>query len=203
MKNLLQTLTIVIFTSFHALGQTDYIIQLNDQTFEIAANKQYTFEVDGEEIDLSLRLKDILIYDDDFYSFSYPKDFKVSKMVVDEGIEQIMLMTAEGSGIIIQKYATIDPTMLKELMLSEVTKESISYGFQLTRNDYNRKLKSGEDLDVLKAVLKYRDETNIYEVASIAQKDEGLIIVTMTMDENYSEQGLKMIDLMWDSLVKR
>jgi hypothetical protein len=112
-----------------------------------------------------------------------------------------MLMTAEGSGVLIQKYSTINPTMLNEMMLKEVTKESLNYGFKLNRIDYQRTLRSGQSIVVNKAILTYNNETNIYEIASIGQKDAGIIIMTIIMDENRSNQGRKIIDLMWNSLI--
>ena len=155
----------------------------------------------GRKINFVLSANDTLIYNDDLYSFLYLKDFRVSKTKVEGGIEQIMLMTAEGSGILIQKYPSLNPTTLNEIMLTEVIKESLSYGYELKRNDYNRTLSSGQKIQINKAVLKYKDDTNVYEVASIGKKDEGILIITMVMDQNNSKQGQKLIDLMWSSLI--
>ena len=197
-------LSLVLITSIHVFGQEDYTIQLNDKSFDIAADKQYEFDVDGKKITFILKSKDTLTYNDVFYSFNYPGTQKISKTKVEEGIEQIMLMTAGGSGILIQKYDNFNPTMLNEMMLNEMTKESISYGFKLTREDYSRTLKTGEKVNVLKAVLKYKDETSTYEVASYGKKDEGIMVMTMMMEilgEVSEPQGKKMIKLMWDSLM--
>ena len=112
-----------------------------------------------------------------------------------------MLMTAEGSGFIIQKYSTINPTLLNELMINEVTKESINYGFKLKRKDYKRVLASGQKIDVDKAVLTYNDEINIYEVASVGKKDSGLIIMSMEMSDLESSSGKALIELIWKTLV--
>lgn len=111
-----------------------------------------------------------------------------------------MLMTAEGSGLLIQKYDAFNPSMLNELMLNEITKESLNYGFEMKRMDYERTLKSGEKLKVLKAVLSYKGEVNVYEISSYGKKDEGIMIMTMTMNQDISKIGTKMINLMWESL---
>ncbi|MBU8893608.1 MAG: hypothetical protein KOO66_12590 [Bacteroidales bacterium] len=198
MRNLL--LVISILTSFIANGQEEYVIQLNDTIFEVALDKEYKISINGEAINFTINAKDTLLFNDDFYSFQYFKEYKVSKIVIEEGIEQIILMTAEGSGILIQKYLNINPTMLNEIMISEVTKESLNYGFKMERKDYKRELKSGQKLNVDRVILTYKDETNIYEVASIGNKDEGILIMTMIMDEKISQQGRKIIDLMWGSL---
>jgi len=190
----------ILFLS-QAKAQEDYVIRINDTTFKISLDKKYALIMDGRKINFILSANDTLIYNDDLYSFLYSKDFRVSKTKVEGGIEQIMLMTAEGSGILIQKYPSLNPTTLNEIMLTEVIKESLSYGYELKRNDYNRTLSSGQKIQINKAVLKYKDDTNVYEVASIGKKDEGILIITMVMDQNNSKQGQKLIDLMWSSLI--
>ncbi len=198
----MRTLLTILITlmSLTIYGQEDYMIKLNDTLIEISLDKEYPISFDGVNIKFKVIAKDTLIYNDDLYCFKHSKDYKVTKMLISEGIEQIMLMTAEGSGILIQKYSTVNPTNLNEMLISEVTKESLNYGYKLERKDYKRELKSGQELEVDKAVLTYKDETNIYEVASLGDKDEGILIMTMIMNEKQSEKGKKIIDLMWNTL---
>ncbi|MDO6761167.1 hypothetical protein Q4566_13230 [Tamlana sp. 2_MG-2023] len=181
-------------------SQEDYNIEINGETFEIALDKAYEFNVKNKVYKVKVKQKDTLIYDDEAFSFKFLKDHKVSKTVVDQGIEQLMMMTAEGSGLIIQKYSTLNPTMLNELMINEVTKESINYGYTLERQDYERTLSSGKKINVNKAVLTYNDEINIYEIATSGEKDQGVLIMTMKMDGSNSSSGAKLIQLTWDTL---
>lgn len=191
---------ILLFAGTYSFAQNDYIIEINDTTFDISTDESYTILLDGKEVNFKFSQKDTLAYNDDLYSFKYSRDYKVSRMEIEEGIEQVMLITAEGSGILIQKYSTVNPSMMNEILLAEVTKESVSYGYEMTRKDYSRKLISGQKIEVDKAILTYKGEKNIYEVASIGKKDEGIMIMTMIMDDSMSEQGKKIIDLMWNSL---
>lgn len=195
------TYLLLFFVTINTYSQEDYIVKINDTELEIALDSTYTLEIDNKSLNITFKSKDILVYDDSLFNFQYPSDFKVSKTIIDEGVEQIMLMTAEGSGILIQKYEGFNPTFLNEMMINEVTKESINYGFKLERKDYERKLKSEQTLNIDKAILTYKDETNIYEVATIGKKDEGILIMTMIMDTTINnEQGNKLIELMWNSL---
>lgn len=195
------TYLLLFFVTINTYSQEDYIVKINDTELEIALDSTYTLEIDNKSLNITFKSKDILVYDDSLFNFQYPSDFKVSKTIIDEGVEQIMLMTAEGSGILIQKYEGFNPTFLNEMMINEVTKESINYGFKLERKDYERKLKSEQTLNIDKAILTYKDETNIYEVATIGKKDEGILIMTMIMDTSINnEQGNKLIELMWNSL---
>jgi hypothetical protein len=192
--------TLLILISLKSYTQVDYKIQINDTIFEISLDNEYSILINGKEIKFKIFAKDTLIYEDDLFSFKYSKDYKISHMRIEEGIGQLMIMTAEGSGFLIQKYSTLNPTMLNEMVINEVTKESLNYGFKMKRDDYSRRIKSGQKLEVNKAILTYKNETNIYEVASIGEKDEGILIMTMIMDEKMSEQGNKIIELMWNSL---
>lgn len=191
---------IALVSSLPSFGQEDLVIQLNDTTFSASMDKDYSLNLKGTPIHLKISSKDTLHYSSSFLSFSYPKLFKVSKTTIGEGIDQVSILTGEGSGIIIQKYETINPSALNELMLREITKESINYGFKSSKSTYQRKLKSGQEIEVTKDILRYKDDVNIYEVASIGKKDAGIIIITMKMDEDIHTEGQKVIDLMWQSL---
>lgn len=194
-------LTSFLLLSFGLFAQNDYRLQVNNKTIEISTDKEYKLEIEGQELSIRLFAKDTLVYKDDLISFQYPRDYKISQVELEEGIEQLVIMTASGSGILIQKYTSMNPTMLNDLMLAEITKESLSYGYSMTREDYSRVIKSGQTLQVDKAILTYKDETNIYEIASIGSKDEGILIMTMKMDNEFSHTGQKLIDLMWNSIV--
>lgn len=181
-------------------SQGDYQVEINGKIFEIELDKEYEVKVGKEILKVSVKQKDTLLYKDDAFSFKFPKEYKVATSSIDEGIEQLMLMTAEGSGFIIQKYTTFNPTLLNELMINEVTKESVSYGYSLVRKDYERTLASGLKIKVIKAVLTYNDEINIYEIASVGEKDAGLLFMSMEMDDAQNSLGKNLINLIWSSL---
>lgn len=181
-------------------GQSDYVMYVNDSSFNLTLDTEYQVSINDELVTLRVKVKDTLNYDDILYRFKYSKDYKVSKTVIEDGVEQIMIMTADGSGILIQQYTNLNPTMLNEMMINEVTKESLNYGFKLSREDYKRELISGKKIEVDKAVLKYKDQTDIYEVASIGNKDEGIIIMSIRLNYVIGTEGQKIIDLMWNTL---
>ncbi len=134
-------IAIAIFSNIQAWCQEDYVIHLNDTTVNVELDKHYNLVVKGQKLNFSISQKDTLSYDDNLYSFQYLKGFKVSNTKLDAGIEQISILTAEGSGILIQIFESTDPTMLNEMMLKEITKESINYGYESKRSTYKRVLK--------------------------------------------------------------
>ena len=191
---------LILFVTGFIYSQEDYKLEINGKVFEIDLDKDYEFNVGDDVLKVKVKQKDTLLYSDDFLSFKYLKQYKVAKTTIDSGVEQLMLMTAEGSGFIIQKYSTINPTLLNELMINEVTKESINYGFKLKRKDYKRVLASGVKIDVNKAVLTYNDEINIYEIASVGKRDSGLIFMAMEMSDLKGSIGKDLIELIWNTL---
>ena len=187
------------FTCFmHA--QENFSLEINGEVFDIELGKDYELKINNKAVKVKVKQNDILLYDDPFFSFKHPKEFTVAKSVLGEDIEQIVLMSAEGTGFIIQKYGTIDPTTLNALMMNEVTKESINYGFKMEREDYEKTLKSGYKMNVDRAVLRYKDEVNIYEITSTGKRDSGLIIMSMEMEDSPTSSGRKLINLIWDTL---
>jgi hypothetical protein len=192
---------ITIICALNAKGQQDYTLQINDSSFDVSLDKEYSTFINDKKVTFKLKQKDILTHSNNLYIFQHSKDVKISKKEIDAGIEQISILTAEGSGLLIQQYQTMNPTLLNELMLKEMTKESINYGFKETKSTYKKVLKSGQIIDITKSVLKYKDEVNIYEIASIGKKDEGILIVTIRLDEDKNTQGQSIIDLMWESLI--
>jgi hypothetical protein len=197
-KNILFILILFLTNSIYS--QQDYRIEINGEEFEIRLDKDYELNINNTLIKINVKQKDTLLYSDESFNFKFLKEYKVARTVIDGGIEQLMLMTAEGSGVIVQKHSTMNPTMLNELMLNEVTKESVNYGFELIREDYERVLASGLKIKVDRAVLTYNDEINIYEIASVGKKDSGLLIITMEMDDSENSLGKKLISLIWDTL---
>lgn len=194
-------LILVVLISSFIYSQEDYKIKINGKVIDAELDKNYEITVNNEVFEIQVSLKDSLTYNDNFLSFKYPKEYKISSTIIDQGIEQLMLMTAEGSGFVIQKYSTMNPSMLNELMINEVTKESISYGFEMKREEYQRTLKSGMKLNVIRAVLTYKDEVNIYELTSKGNKDEGVLIMTMEMSDEDDTLGKQLHNMIWGSLV--
>ncbi|MEO8933388.1 MAG: hypothetical protein ABI295_03700 [Xanthomarina sp.] len=198
MKKLLFMLSCLFF--LNSYSQSNYIISVNNQSQEIYLDTNYEFKVAGKTIQISIKEKDTLVFHDAFYNFKHSKKYRVSMTELDAGIDQIMIMTAGGSGVIIQKYHSLDPSMLQEMMLNEVTKESISYGYSMDRKDYDKILISGEKLRILKAELQYKGDVGIYEISAFGQKDEGILILTMNLGGDGNHEGEDLINLMWGTL---
>lgn len=186
--------------AFGAQAQNDFSLTIDGKTIQLSTEKPEIMIIGGNAYSVSLKQKDTLTFVNTLYSFNYPKEFKVNKKELGNDIDQVMLMTAEGSGVLVQQYKTMSPTSLNELMLTELTKESISYGYTMERKDYDKTLASGQKVRVCRAELSYKEDKNIYEIATWGAKDEGILIMSMIMDEELGSQGRKIIELMWNTI---
>lgn len=182
-------------------AQENYIININDATYNIALDQPYTFKIKGKDYNILVRSKDTLTYVDTLFSFQYPKELKVTKVTVEPNVEQVMVLNAAGSGYLFQAYRTLNPESLAEMIFEQATKENTSYGYTLEKTAYERTIPSGQKLKIIKGVQKYKDNVRTYEVATFGKKDEGFIIVTFNMPINAQANVKDVVALMWQSLL--
>ncbi len=181
-------------------AQGNYFIIINQDSVQVDLNQEVQYKTaKGESLTLKLTQPDVLTYSDDMVSFSHDKTYSVSNSDIDEGIDQCMIMSSTGNGFMVQKYRTIDPSSLTRLMLNEITKESITYGYEKTEAEFKKQLKSGQTIEGIQATLTYKGDKEVYTVATYGRKDEGIIVVTMLLNEDYPEDK-KIVDLFLDTL---
>ncbi|MBL4705836.1 MAG: hypothetical protein JKY54_15020 [Flavobacteriales bacterium] len=158
----------------------NYIVIINNDSIhlDLDASQQYKTS-SGEELTIKVIQPNILTYSDDMISFKYDKSLSVSDTKIEVGIEQCMVMKSTGNGFIVQKYKTINPSSLTQLMLNEITKESVNYGYAKKEKKFKKKLLSGQTIVGIRATLTYKGEKEIYTVAAYGGKDEGIIVITM------------------------
>jgi hypothetical protein len=190
---------LVAFTSF-AQKHGNYIVIINNDSIPVYLDNDIKYKTKaGEELTVKITQPDVLTYSDDMISFSYQKAYSVSNSEIDEGVEQCMILTSTGNGFIVQKYNTINPSTLTQLMLNEVTKESVAYGYKKTEKQFKKKLKSGQTIEGVEATLTYAGEKEVYTVATYGAKDKGIIVLTVLLSEDFPDDK-KIIELFLDTL---
>jgi hypothetical protein len=183
-----------------AFCQEDYVIRINDTAMSIALDKPYQMMVNGRKVNFSIAAKDTLTYRDELYSFTYPKEIKVSDVSPDKNVNQIMAMNALGSGFLIQSYKAFNPEPLTELLVDQATKQNTNSGYSLERSEYQRTIRSGQTLKVIRLVQRYKDNVKTYEVAIYGMKDSGVALVTFNMPGNPAAPAKDIVAMMWQSL---
>ena len=193
MKNKIKKTTInliallISFISF-SQNQGNYILIINNDSIHTNLNNELQYKTQsGEKLTIKITQPDILVYSDEMISFSHDKSLSVSNTKIDKGIEQCMIVKSTGNGFMVQKYRTFNPSSLTQLMMNEITKESVSYGYSKTEKVFKKKLRSGQTIEGIQATLTYKGEKEVYTVATYGAKDEGIIVVTMLLNEDYSD----------------
>lgn len=186
----------------HAFGQDvpNYEISINGQTYDISLGRDYQIKSDsGEKLQFKVNKKAVMIYKNGYISFQHKNDLAISSTDLGNGIRQIMTNTAVGTLVLIQEYSTMNPTAMVNLMLQELTKEQINYGYKMQKETHYKALKDGTKLRGLRATLKYNEEEEYWTVSAYGKKDRGLLVITK-IDKEYLSTEKNIIDLMWETL---
>jgi hypothetical protein len=89
--------------------------------------------------------------------------------------------------------------MLVPMMLNELTKKSVDYGYSMTQEKVTRTLKSGIILKGLKATLKYKGDEACWEVLSYGKKDAGILVMTQ-IDKEFAKTDERIHNHFWNTL---
>jgi hypothetical protein len=163
----------------------------------------------GEDVEVTLpggktgkvRLEhnDFATFSDGTFSFVHPSSNSVTKTDLGDGIAQYLMASALGTLVVVQKYDNMNPVSLNQLMLQEMTKETVQAGGVVTQEPTTRKLADGKELTGIKATVKTRTDKADFEIVGYGLADQGLLFITRIGDQdNATEQPL--IDKVWDSL---
>jgi hypothetical protein len=109
------------------------------------------------------------------------------------------MASALGTLVIVQEYGSINPVSLNQLMLQELTRESIQAGAEMTQQPATRKLADGRELTGLRATVKTRTDATDFEIMSFGSVDQGLVLVTRIDQENAPAEGA-ILDKFWETL---
>jgi hypothetical protein len=153
----------------------------------------------GKQSKVTLERNDFATFSGSSFSFVHPGNFSVTKTDLGENITQYLMASALGTIIVAQKYGKMNPVSLNQLMLQEMTKESVQAGAELTQQQTTRKLADGKTLTGIRAEVKTRTDTAHFEIVGYGLADQGLLFITRVAGEDAAtEQSL--IDKFWESL---
>jgi hypothetical protein len=197
------TVAVVGLFSHAALAQgtyKNYEITIDGRTHEVNLEEPLEIQdANGRKVKVMIRKKLYSEYADDFVAFQHKSDLAVSSKRLDEGITQLMLATATGTIVMVQEYEGIRTDFLVPLMLEELTKESVEYGFKRTQKKTQRKLKSGIALEGVQATLTYQNQEVYWEVLAFSHKDKGILVVT-SIHKDFQEADQGVHTRFWDTL---
>ena len=184
------------------IGQApaNYEVTINGERHDVTLGVEYETELkSGEKITFSVEKKKIVLYEDQFLSFNYNSEMTLASTDLGEGVNQIVTNTALGTMIIIQEYPSMNPSLMTDLMIQELTKGDVNYGYTMKEEPWSIILKDGSELIGKKATLTYQQKEKYWAALAFGKKDTGILIVT-GIEEGNMKAEQKVIDLFWESL---
>lgn len=153
----------------------------------------------GKQSKVTLERNDFATFSGGSFSFVHPSDISVTKTDLGEDITQYLMASALGTIVVVQEYGKMNPVFLNQLMLQEMTKESVQAGAALTQEPTTRKLADGKELTGILAKVKTRTDTADFEIVGFGHADQGLLFITRVAGEDAATEK-PLIDKFWQSL---
>ena len=182
-----------------SVSAQDYIITVDGTATEIGLDEPATLRLpDGRTLELELRQKEHVRFSSDMFSFEHRSEYKAARTNLDEGIRQTTIITALGTGVLLQEYEGLNPSTLIDLMLSELTKEEVEYGYEYSESAAERAV-DGVQFAGKRAITTSTTEEWTREVLAYGAKDRGLLIVTFIEKESDGSER-QLIEQLWQTL---
>lgn len=197
------SLLVLPATLAHADSSSNFVISIDGQDVPIdVGQKVKVQDKAGHDIEVGLKQSEISTWKGDFVTFQHANDVNVTSTELDAGLKQHMMATNNGTLVIVQEYASIDPRSLADLMLTQIAKADASSA-KLDKKSGTRKLTSGKTLEGLTATapLKRGSASRMvrYEVMTAGTEDHGIVAVTR-IDDDLGTKDQAMIDRFWATL---
>ncbi len=153
---------------------------------------------DGTRLEIVLTQDEYADYTTENFGFSHKNVYKPSRSDLGSGISQTAILTPLGTGVMVQEYNGLNPTLLVGLMVKELTKEEVEYGYDYKEREVTRRV-GDKVLEGREAVTSYQDEHWTRTVYAYGERDSGLLIVTF-VEQEYAETDAALLDDFWRTL---
>ena len=178
----------------------NYLLTIDGKPYELDIGEMTTATLqNGQKVQVKLEKKDIATFKTEMFSFNHPSGFAPSKTDLGDGVYQTIMATPSGTTVMIQEYTGLNPCGLIDMLVTELTKEEVHYGYTITKRDVSKNLAEGHTVMGKLVVSKYRKDEYQRNVLCYGAKDAGLIIVTQ-IDNDTPSEDKAMIDLFWKTL---
>ncbi len=198
---MLLLLLCTVWIGMSAQSEKNYILEINGDTIHVSLNETAVLKTkDNKSLTIKLARKEFLQFQNEFFSFNYPSQFSVTSSKIDEDVDQILLMTATGNGIMIQTYNSINPELIVDFMLKQITEDDIAAGYKEVTTSTERKLSDGTVFKGKKSILTLDSDKGEFVVVGSGKRKKGMLVVEIKNDVANPEDE-KIFEVFWKSLV--
>ena len=183
-----------------AQGDKNYEITVDGKDYEIGIDGTLTAKsAKGDDVVVTLKRKEFATFSGGEFSFEHRSDLSVAASDLDKHLHQYMLASAIGTLIIVQKYDTISPISLTELMMKQLTDDDVKAGSKLAKEKYTITLADGAKMNGLRGHLTNKSDDVDLVIVSADKGDGGIIAITRFNKEVAADEQ-PIIDRFWKTL---
>jgi len=176
-----------------------YVLTVDGKVVELDLDKDAELLVGGKPVAVRLQRKEVQQFRDGGLRFDYPASVQPSTTDINANVHQVMLVSANGNGAIVQRYTGLDPNALVDLMVSETTDEEVAAGYKRKIAPTTRTLADGRVLNGKQARTESKDESWSRTIVASGNAGGGYLVVTMMEDERAATDAA-MIERFWKTL---
>ena len=176
----------------------DYVLTVNGQETELDLEQPATLQLaDGTTLQIQLRQKEFLRYKQELFSFEHKNNFRPNTTDLAEGVEQTMLVTPLGTGLIVQTYDGPLPEGMADLMLQQLTGEEAAVGYDIRVRESTKKV-DGVTLKGKDSISSKDDESWRRSVWTYSNGEQSILVITFVEKDNF-QADRQLIDKFWES----
>ena len=190
---------IIVFCAFSSMASAgNYIITIDGEDYEVSLGETRDIEVKGNKLSFELKQKEVLTHLEEGFTFDHPRQFIPAKTDLGDGVTQTVVMTPLGSTIILQDYQSLNPAGLLDLMINELVKQELEYGYEINEESDNVELSDGKAVAGKRVYSIYNGETIERFVGTYGHRDAGMLLIIQEFQGDADSKVL--IDTVLESL---
>ena len=172
---------------------SDFIVMINGVSKEIDLDEETSLVLpDGTALTLILRQKEYLRFESEMFSFEHRNQYKPNRTDLGDGILQTAIASPSGTAMLVQEYDQMNSVLLVDIMLKELTKEEVEYGYKYSEAPIEKEI-DGVLFRGKRAVTSYRQAEWTRIVLGYGVKDRGILVVT-AIEKDRPEEDKELID---------
>ena len=181
------------------LSAGGYVLTVGGKATELDLDQDVQVVVDGKPVSVRLQRKAEQVFRDRGIRFEYPAAVQPTSSDVTDEVRQIMLVSAHGNGVILQRYEGLDPTALIDLMVKETTDEEVAAGYKRKITPATQTKTDGRELRGKLARTESAGESWDRVIVATGDRNGGYLVITM-LEEDRAAADVAMIERFWKTL---
>jgi hypothetical protein len=200
MKIALLVLAIVTNEAYANDPTKNFTIIVDGKVFEINPGETlHEKSKSGNRINITLKRKEFANFSSGPLQFEYRGDLSVASTDIDNDIHQHLVASALGTLLIVQQYDKINPGMLTEFMLKQMTDGDVAAAAKLESTPLTLKLADGTEMKGVRATIK-SDKDDVSMQVLAADTGVGGVMAISRINNDMAKSEQTIVDRFWSTL---